>query len=82
MNTVPFLGFLFFCNFPVFPSYKVTRSPYNQKIFKELIVREKQMTCAKGCMEAYKGKTPKTLVMRETVMKKEETKTGLLIHLT
>ena len=82
MNTVPFLGFLFFCNFPVFPSYKVTKSPYNQKIFKELIVREKQMTCPKGCMEAYKGKTPKTLVMRETVMKKEETKTGLLIHLT
>ena len=83
MNTVPFSWFPILLQFSCLPpSYKVTRSPYNQKIFKELIVREKQMTCAKGCMEAYKGKTPKTLVMRETVTKKEETKTGLLIHLT
>ena len=46
MNTVPFSWFPLFLQFSCLPpSYKVTRSPYNQKIFKELKVREKQMTC-------------------------------------
>ena len=42
----PFSWFPLFLQFSCLPpSYKVTRSPYNQKIFKELKVREKQMTC-------------------------------------